>query len=245
MKIIPVLDILNGVAVHAVRGQRQNYKPLKSVLCAAADPLEVALAFKELGFAELYLADLDAIARTPANFAIINRIAKKTGLKLMVDAGVTDIEHAEELLANHVSKVVIGTETLRRLSFVEEAVRSLGSGRVVVSLDLKNRRLLGEFDLGEFREPLTLLREFQRMGVKRVIVLDLARVGSGEGIDITFLKKMLEELELEVFVGGGVRDLNDLVELNSLGFSGVLLATALHSGSITRDEMKRAGFSLP
>jgi len=83
------------------------------------------------------------------------------------------------------------------------------------------------------------------MGVKRVIVLDLARVGSGEGIDITFLKKMLEELELEVFVGGGVRDLNDLVELNSLGFSGVLLATALHSGSITRDEMKRAGFSLP
>src|SRR3990170_873315 len=105
MKIIPVLDILNGVAVHAVRGERQNYKPLKSVLCASADPVEVARVFKQLSFAELYLADLDAISRNQPNLSIINQIAKTTGLRLMVDAGVTDLKRAEELLSNHVSKV--------------------------------------------------------------------------------------------------------------------------------------------
>jgi phosphoribosylformimino-5-aminoimidazole carboxamide ribotide isomerase len=244
LKIIPVLDILNGVAVHAVRGERKNYKPLKSVVCASADPIDVAMAFKRLGFAELYLADLDAISRNQPNLAIVNETAKTTGLRLMVDGGVTDLERAEKLLANRVSKVVVGTETLRDINFVSEAVHSFGSSRIVVSLDLKNGRLLYESDFGKFPEPLDLLREFQKMGVKQVIVLDLARVGSGEGVDVLFLKKVLDELELEVFVGGGARDINDLLELNNLRVSGVLLATALHSGSITVDELKRAGLSL-
>ena len=238
------MDILNGAVVHAVRGDRKQYKPIKSVLCQTADPLDVALAFRKLGFAEVYMADLDAIIRNEPNLAIINQIVKTTGLRIMVDAGVTDLPRAEQLLANQVSKVVIGTETLRRISFVAGAVRSLGGNRVVVSLDLKNGRLLGEFDFGKFPEPLDLLREFQKMGVKQVIVLDLARVGSGEGIDVPFLKKVCEELDFEFFVGGGVRDLPDLIEMNSLGISGVLLATALHSGRITVDKLKRAGFSL-
>ena len=244
LKIIPVLDLLNGLAVHAVRGERKKYKPIKSVLCASADPIDVARAFKQLGFAELYVADLDAISRNQPNSVIINEIGKKNGLRLIVDAGVTDLERAEALLANYVAKVVIGTETLRSLSFVAEAVRSLGSDRIVVSLDLKNGRLLGEFDFGKFPEPLDLIREFHKMRVKQIIVLDLARVGSSEGVDVPFLKKVLAEPELEVFVGGGVRNLEELLELNSLGVSGVLLATALHSGSITVDELKRAGLRL-
>ena len=244
LKIIPVLDILNGAAVHAVRGERKKYKPIKSMLCASADPIDVARAFKQLGFAELYVADLDAISRNQPNSVIINEIGKKAGLRLMVDAGVTDLERAEEMLANHVSKVVIGTETLNSTNFVAEAVRTLGSNRIVVSLDLKNGRLLGKFDFGKFPEPLDLLREFQKIGVKQVIVLDLARVGSGEGVDLPFLKKAIMELELEFFVGGGVRNLSDLLQLKSLGVSGVLLATAFHSGDITVDELKRAELSL-
>ena len=244
MKIIPVLDILDGVAVHAVRGERKQYKPLRSLLCPSADPLDVALAFKRLGFAELYVADLDAISRNKPNLAIINQIAKTTGLKLMVDAGVADLNRAKELLVNRVSKVVIGTETLRCTRFVEEAVRSLGSDRIISSLDLKNGRLLGEIASDTLLEPLDLLRQFQKMNVKQVIVLDLARVGSGEGVDVPFLKKVLEAFELEVFVGGGVRNLADLRELKSIGISGVLLATALHSGAITVNELKKAGLSL-
>src|SRR3990170_7148177 len=86
LKIIPVLDILDGVAVHAVRGRRKEYKHLKSALVASPDPLEVAVAFKNLGFNELYVADLDAITDKKPNITLIKRISDETRLRLMVDS---------------------------------------------------------------------------------------------------------------------------------------------------------------
>jgi phosphoribosylformimino-5-aminoimidazole carboxamide ribotide isomerase len=240
MKIIPVMDILNGVVVHAVRGRRNEYQPLKSVLCAPANPLDVALAFKALGFRELYVADLDAITGKRANFSILRQIADETGLELMVDAGIADLENAEEVLKSRVSKVIIGTETLPSMSFVGTAVKSLGKERVVVSLDLKGEKVISGVELGKFRNPLSLLREFKRMGVDQIIVLDLARVGSGEGVNLPFLKEVLRTFKGKVFVGGGVRDTKDLLELRRMSVFGVLIATALHSGRIPLEELKRA-----
>ena len=92
MKVIPVIDILNGIVVHGVRGKRSEYQPLQSILCYSVEPLEVAKTFKTLGFSELYIADLDAIIDGSVNFQVFKRIAEETGLKLMVDAGVTDLE---------------------------------------------------------------------------------------------------------------------------------------------------------
>jgi phosphoribosylformimino-5-aminoimidazole carboxamide ribotide isomerase len=197
----------------------------------------VSLAFQQLGFAELYIADLDAILKNQPNYRLIQQIAETTKLKLMVDAGVAEIEGAKELIANQVSKVVIGTETLRNIDFVEEAVRILGGNRVVVSLDLKSGQLLSNCGLEKTSDTIALVKEFQKAGVKQMIVLDLARVGSGEGVDIPFLKSMLDEVDIEVYVGGGVGSLADLTELDRLGVTGVLLATALHSGNITVDEL--------
>jgi phosphoribosylformimino-5-aminoimidazole carboxamide ribotide isomerase len=240
LKVIPVIDILNGIVVHGVRGRREEYQPLQSILCKSVDPLEVASEFKALEFSELYIADLDAITRGSVNFQVFKRIAKETGLKLMVDAGVTDLETAQKLLDSGVSKIVVGTETLRSKSFVGEAVSLFGSERVIVSLDLKGDKVLVKLGFDGCREPVCLLREFKEMGVSGVIVLDLARVGSGEGVNVDFLKEVFEQVAVDVFVGGGVRDIEDLVELKNLGVSGVLVATALHSGKISIEELKKA-----
>ncbi len=71
LKIIPVIDILSGVAVHAVRGKREEYQPLKSVLCASSKPVDVAFAYKARGFKELYIADLDAILGKGKNSSVL------------------------------------------------------------------------------------------------------------------------------------------------------------------------------
>jgi phosphoribosylformimino-5-aminoimidazole carboxamide ribotide isomerase len=242
MEIIPVVDILDGVVVHAVRGVRSEYPRLKSVLCSSAEPLDVALAFKALGFAGLYVADLDAIMGGRANFPVLKQIADTTGLRLMVDAGVADLERAGKVLRSHVSKVIIGTETLPSISFVEEAVELLGRERVVVSLDLRGEKVISGFELGKFSEPASLLRELQRVGVDQIIVLDLARVGSEAGVNMPVLKEVLRNSNGKVFVGGGVRDIKDIVELQNAGVFGVLVATALHSARISLEELRRAGF---
>ncbi|HYA77105.1 MAG TPA: HisA/HisF-related TIM barrel protein, partial [Verrucomicrobiae bacterium] len=122
MKVIPVIDVLNGIVVHATRGKRQEYQPLQSTLCKSVEPLEVAKTFKTLGFGELYIADLDAITRGSVNLQAFKRIVKETKLKLMVDAGVTDLETVGNLLDCGVSKVIVGTETLSSKNFVNEAV---------------------------------------------------------------------------------------------------------------------------
>ena len=241
MKIIPVIDVLNGIAVHAIRGRRKEYQPLKSVLCNSVDPFEVAKTFKTLGFSELYLADLDAITGKQVNFEVYRRIVRETMLELMVDAGISEIEMAKEMLENQVSKIVIGTETLRSKSFVQEAVKLLGNDRLIVSLDLMGDKVLVKLGFDGCKDALCLLRDFRRMGVLGFIVLDLARVGSGEGVNMDFLKQAIASLGRGVYVGGGVRGLADLIELRDLGVSGALVATALHNGKISITDLKQAG----
>jgi phosphoribosylformimino-5-aminoimidazole carboxamide ribotide isomerase len=228
LKIIPVIDVLGGVVVHAVRGRRKDYQPLKSVLCTSIDPVDVAVSVKAFGFGELYLADLDAITGGQPSFALFKRIADKSGLEIMVDAGLRDLRRAEELLDSGVSKVIIGTETLLNTGFVAEAVESLGSDKVVVSLDLMGNRVISGFELDRLAEPLTFLHEIEAMGVSQVIVLDLQKVGSREGTNLTFLQEVLNNIKAKVLVGGGIRDVKDLTELKRLGVFGVLVATALH-----------------
>jgi phosphoribosylformimino-5-aminoimidazole carboxamide ribotide isomerase len=240
-RIIPVIDVLGGRVVHAVRGKRKEYQPLKSILCASTDPVDVAATLKGLGFDELYVADLDAITYGQANFSIFKNIADKSRLELMVDAGIDDLKKAKQLLQSHVSKVIIGTETLPSASFVAEAVRLFGSEKVVVSLDLMGDRVISRLEAAALTKPLALLRKFQEAGVSQIIVLDLARVGSGEGVNVAFLKEVRRNIKAKVLVGGGVRDVKDLVELKVLGVFGVLVATALHSGKISLKELKLAG----
>jgi phosphoribosylformimino-5-aminoimidazole carboxamide ribotide isomerase len=240
LKAIPVIDILNGVAVHAVRGMRKKYQPLKSILCESTDPLAVASAFNSLGFKELYVADLDAITGKNMNFSVFKQIVEMTGLGLIVDAGVSDLMKAQELFNNKVSKVIVGTETLSSLSFVKDAIKCFGADRVVVSLDLVNGKVLSPSEHIKFLAPLTLALKLQEMGATQIIVLDLARVGSGEGADFSLLEKMLNHLKVQMFIGGGVRGIQDLAMLKDMGCCGVLLATALHSGRISLEDLRCA-----
>ena len=239
MKVIPVLDILNGVAVHAIKGNRSQYQPLKSVLSQSAEPLDVSSTFKAQGFRELYIADLDAILGRGSNSKVISLIAKQTGLELMVDAGVSDLPSAQQVLQNGAAKVIVGTETLQSLDFVKEALDAFGAEKVVVSLDLRNGAVLSKAEgLRSLTAP-SLAGHLGDLGVTQLIVLDLARVGSGEGADTQLLGQLLKA-GLHVLLGGGVRDIKDLTQLRDMGVYGALVATALHSGKISVADLKKA-----
>jgi phosphoribosylformimino-5-aminoimidazole carboxamide ribotide isomerase len=242
MKIIPVIDVLNGIAVHGIRGERKHYKPLKSVLRNSVDPLELASAFELLGFSDLYIADLDAIQGKSANYKIYRNITLETGLELMVDAGISDIMKAEALLKNGVQKIVIGSETLNNLDFVTKAIKDFSPEKVVVSVDMKQGNLLSASELLASLDAVSFVKKLLDLDASQFILLELNRVGTEHGVNFSLINSIWKQTEVELTVGGGIHSLQELEELRSLGISGALIATVLHNGKLSVDELKSAGF---
>ena len=242
MKIIPVIDVLNDVAVHGIRGERKRYQTLKSVLCTSADPVDIASTFDSLGFSSLYLADLDAILGNSANLNIYSQIIAQTRLDLMVDAGIAGITKAKKVLDTGVKKIVVGTETLSRLDFLNQAVRAFGEKKVVVSIDRKEGKVLSTSKAIASMDTVSFAQKLASMDVRQIIFLDLDRVGTEHGINLPLLKNILEKTRVEVLVGGGIRSLQELKELRKLGVSGALVATVLHNGKLAVDEIRAANF---
>jgi len=225
MRIVPVIDIKGGIVVHARRGQRDSYAPLRSPLVDGCEPVAVARALCALcRTSTLYVADLDALAGEPVNEAVLAALAAVA--EPWVDAGATTPEAVATLHRADVARNVVGTE-------------SLGAGAevtppVVLSVDLRDGRLISRDPELAGREPVAVVPLARELGVDELLVIDLARVGSGAGPPLDAVAELAAVLPgVAIYAGGGVRDDRDLRALESAGAAGALVATALHEGRIT------------
>jgi phosphoribosylformimino-5-aminoimidazole carboxamide ribotide isomerase len=243
MRVIPVIDLQGGRAVHAVRGQRERYRLVRSVIAGAGagggagGPVSLAAALRaELGLDELYVADLDAIGGVGEHRSAVAALALEA--RVMVDAGVSEPERARALLELGAHRVVVGTETLTGPGALDRLLTQLPAGAVVLSVDLRDGRLLSPDPLLAGLPALDAVARLHRPGLRAAIVLDLARVGSGAGPDVGPIAEVHAAFpDLELLAGGGVRDVADLRALGDAGASGALVATALHDGVIGRREL--------
>lgn len=228
MEIVPVLDLKGGVVVHARRGQRADYVPVRSALVDGCDPVEVARALCAAARTRrLYVADLDALAGEPADEATLSALAAVA--EAWVDAGATTAERAAALARVGVARNVIGTE-------------SLGTGDpswlddppLVLSVDLRDGRLVSPCPELAGREPGVVVPLARALGVRELVVIDLTRVGSGSGPPLDAVAALVAALPgVAIYAGGGVRDASDLRALEAAGATGALVATALHERRIT------------
>ena len=234
MRILPVLDIMDGQVVRGIGGRRQEYRPVLSKLTASGRPVDVARAFCDtFGFRELYLADLDAIAGGPPALAVYAEV-QALGFDLWVDAGIREASMAEPLAHVGVQRIVIGLETAAA-GAVADACREWGGQRVVFSLDLKDGRPLGN----PAADAWLIAERAIADGVRSLIVLDLARVGMDHGVGTESLCGRLAAAypDVEVVAGGGVRDIGGLKRLKDLGVRAVLVASALHDGRLRPEDL--------
>jgi phosphoribosylformimino-5-aminoimidazole carboxamide ribotide isomerase len=238
MRVIPVIDLKGGVAVHAVRGDRERYRPLRSRIAAGSDPVEVARAVRaSLGLAELYVADLDAIAGRAGRPDVVAALAREA--RVMVDAGAADAAAVAGLLRLGVARVVIGTESLPGAGALRRLLAELPDAPLLLSLDLRNRRVISRDPALAEGSPAEALARLADAGAREAVVLDLARVGSGEGPDVPLLAELRSRLpDVELLAGGGVRDAGDLRALADAGAAGALVATALHGGAIGAGDLR-------
>lgn len=239
MQVIPVLDVLARRAVHATGGDRGRYRPVTSVLSRGADPLALACAFRDrLGLQACYLADLAAIQGGRPDTDLIGKLAAE-GLEMWVDAAIGDAATARRVLAAGAARAVIGLETIPNLATAFSLPTALPSDRLVFSLDLREGRPLGRQATLSGKGPLQLAGEALGSGYQTLIVLELGRVGGLTGPATELVPPLRAQYpESSLVVGGGVRDGRDLQRLADMGCAGVLVATAVHLGRITRADIE-------
>lgn len=230
-RIIPVLDVMNSQVVRAVAGRRSEYKPVESKLTVSTHPLCVALALLErTGARELYVADLDAIRGAPAVSPAVERLARELHCELWLDAGLSARRPLSAL--PDPARPVVGTETATPHELREAAGRT-----PIVSLDLRAGALLGDWEAwgaSHAADSLAVARRAVELGAAALVVLDLARVGTGRGTGTEPLLRALraEFPQLDLIAGGGVRDWADVDRLGAAGATGVLVASGLHDGAL-------------
>jgi phosphoribosylformimino-5-aminoimidazole carboxamide ribotide isomerase len=197
----------------------------------------IARAFRDiLGLNEIYVADLNAIQDTGhrGHRDLIASLARSERLDVILDAGISNIDDALAWFSLGIRKVIVGSETLHDLSSIRKFRDRIDSDRLVFSLDIRAGKVLSRCPGLTAMSPVELLSLLQQAGWQEVILLDLGKVGSEEGMDGTFVAKMRAGFpDLSILVGGGISNPEQLIQLRSLGVAGVLLATALHRGIIT------------
>jgi HisA/HisF family protein len=231
MQIVPVLDLQGGVVVHARRGARADYAPLRSPLVKGSAPMPVARALCAACHTNrLYVADLDALGGGPADEATLTSLAGVA--ETWVDAGATTPQRAAALGRAGAARNVVGTESLARGALAEAA--RLAPPPLVLSVDLRGGRLISPDPELDGRDPAAAASLARGLGVTELLVIDLARVGSGSGPPLDAVAALAAALPgVAIYAGGGVRDDDDLAALESAGAAGALVATALHEGRIT------------
>jgi phosphoribosylformimino-5-aminoimidazole carboxamide ribotide isomerase len=243
MRVVGVIDLKDGTAVHAVRGERERYRPVRSAIGGDdGDALALVRGFRALGLDELYVADLDAIAggsdrdRASDHAALLSALASEA--RVMVDAGVSEPAAARAILDLGARRVIVGTETLGRADALDRLLAALPDGALVLSVDLRDGRALSPDPQLAGLPALDAVARLHRAGLREAIVLDLARVGSGAGPGVGLIAEIHDAFpDLELLAGGGVRDVDDLRALDAAGAAGALVATALHRGVIGAREL--------
>ncbi len=223
------MDLMGGQVVRAQRGERHAYRPIASQLCSSSEPLSVVKALLELyPFPSLYIADLDAIQSRGQHLKTLASIRTVfPDLEIWLDAGIKSMHdwHAWQALDLH---CVIGSESQQDYWQAQQLIKSLGQSRSVLSLDI---------GADGQRGPASLF-ENSICWPEKVIAMTLLRVGSHLGPDWMMLES-LKCHDREIYAAGGIRNITDLCELKTKGIAGALIASALHDGKITADELSQ------
>ena len=240
MNIIPVIDLLNGVVVRGVAGQREKYRPICSLLAPSPDPSVIMNAMRQtFGLQQFYIADLDAIQHQRLNRCTIAELSEPD-VSLMVDRGVRSEADVEELLDLGVDRVVVALETLAGLHSAAQLLTRFGSEQLVVSLDLQNGRLLTACEDWQDGSPRQIARQLSEVGYRQFIVLDLATVGTNQGVPTLELCRHLHASlpDTTLVTGGGIRGVDDLCELRQSGVAAALVASAMHDGRLSAEDVQ-------
>lgn len=240
MLIIPAIDIIEGRCIRLTRGEFNTQKKYHD------DPVEVARRWQQQGAGWLHVVDLDgAKYGIVKNLGVAVEIKNKVGLKVQYGGGIRNTKILEKVLVSGIDRAIIGTRAIEDRSFLTKSIKIYGN-RVILSVDfgiggtvyINGWQRKAEVSLLDFS------RDLEKLGIKEIIVTDIFRDGTLLGSNLEYIKKILEQTNLNLIIAGGISTIENIIKikkLEKLGINGVIIGKALYEGTIKLGEAIKIG----
>ena len=235
MKIFPAIDIKDKKCVRLIKGDFQNKTEYET------SPVEQAGKFKDCGFKNLHIVDLDgALTGKIVNLDIIKEIVSKYDFKIEVGGGVRNMESVKQYIDVGVEKVILGSGAIKNKEFLKDACKKF-KNKIALGLDAKN----GKLSVHGWKENLNIktiefIKEVNNFGVGRIIYTDINRDGMKMGPNFEETVKIAEISNCPVIISGGVSSIKDIKkakDLNNKQIEGIIVGKAIYDGDIKVDEL--------
>ena len=236
MKIFPAIDIKDKKCVRLVKGDFDNKTEYK------ISPLEQAKKYKEYGFKNLHVVDLDgALTGETINLDIIQEMVHNFDIKIEVGGGVRSIDSIKKYADAGVEKVILGSAAIKNKKFLKEACEKFPS-KIALGLDAKD----GYLSVSGWKEnsnQLTLdyLKEVNHYGASRLIYTDINRDGMKQSPNFEETSKVADISNCPVIISGGVSSIDDVKKAKSVNknIEGIIVGKAIYDGDIKLEELAR------
>ena len=237
MKIFPAIDIKDKKCVRLIKGDFKNKTEYE------ISPVDQAGKYKEHGFINLHVVDLDgALSGEIVNLDTIKEIVSKYDLKIEIGGGVRTIDSIKKYIDIGVEKVILGSAAIKNKKFLEDACTKF-KNKIALGLDAKK----GNLSASGWKEDLNIktldfLRDVKDYGASRLIYTDIERDGTKESPNFEETIKVADESNCPVIISGGVSSINDIKkakELNNKNIEGIIIGKAIYDGDIKLDELAK------
>ena len=233
MKIFPAIDIKDKKCVRLVKGDFDNKTEYE------LSPVEQAGRYKDHGFKNLHIVDLDgALTGETVNLDIIKDIVSKFNLKVEVGGGIRNIESIKKYIDGGVEKVILGSAAIKDKNFLKDACQKFPN-KIALGLDAKE----GYLSVSGWKEnsnqfSLGYLKEVNDYGVSRLIYTDINRDGMKQSPNFDETSKVAKISNCPVVISGGVSSIDDIKKAKSLNnIEGIIVGKAIYDGDIKLDEL--------
>ena len=237
MKIFPAIDIKDKKCVRLIKGDFENKTEYK------ASPIDQAAKYKDHGFKNLHIIDLDgALTGKTINLDIIKEIVSKYDLKIEIGGGVRNIDSIKQYIDVGVEKVILGSGAIKNKDFLGTACEKF-KNQIALGLDEKD----GNLCVSGWKEDLNIktinfLKEVNDFGISRIIFTDINRDGMKTSPNYEETVKIAEISNCPVVISGGVSSINDIKkakDLNNKKIEGIIVGKAIYDGDIKLDELAK------
>jgi len=235
MKIFPAIDIKDQKCVRLVKGDFDNKTEYE------ISPVEQAGKYKDHGFKNLHIVDLDgALTGEMVNLDIIHEIVSKFDIKIEIGGGIRSFESIKKYTEAGVEKVILGSAAIKDKNFLKEACEKFPN-KIALGLDAKD----GYLSVSGWKEnsnQLTLdyLKEVNDYGVSRLIFTDINRDGMKQSPNFEETSKIADIANCPVIISGGVSSIDDVKKakkLNNKNIEGIIVGKAIYDGDIKLEEL--------